>query len=150
MNIRIKTLLPGTIILSKRYNIFKRLWYKLVLKKELPYNYAILFPKETKLIDTFSSKCTDLLLEIKKRYNKGELEVFNNYVKNKYNIKNTADIYNITFKNNSLKELSLMLNVIRPYSFSNIEDIETTNTKIRSKYYVTKLVESEGWEKCIY
>ena len=63
----IKKIKPGDIVLIKRYNVFKRIWYKLRNKK-LQYNYACMSTCDnTVAMDRFCS-----LLALKKPYTRKE------------------------------------------------------------------------------
>ena len=150
MTLKFKTLAPGSMIVSKRYNMFKRLWYK-IRKKELPYNCITLFTETTSILDIYNSKSSDILLTLKKNYSKEELSLLRSLIED---YSQERDITSIDFcKNyNEIHDLSVILNTVRSYSF-NVkmeEDFVVSNTAIRRKYYVSKLAEEKDWDICIY
>ena len=150
MTLKFKTLAPGSMIVSKRYNMFKRLWYK-IRKKELPYNCITLFTDTTSILDIYNSKSSDILLTLKKNYSKEELSLLRSLIED---YSQERDITSIDFcKNyNEIHDLSVILNTVRSYSF-NVkmeEDFVVSNTAIRRKYYVSKLAEEKDWDICIY
>lgn len=150
MTLKFKTVAPGSMIVHKRYNIFKRLWYK-IRKKELPYNCITLFTDTTSIFDSYSSKSSDILLTLKKNYSKEELSLLCSLIED---YSQERDITAIDFCKNykEIHDLSVILNTVRSYSF-NIkmeEDFVVSNTAIRRKYYVSKLAEEKNWDVCIY
>lgn len=150
MTLKFKTIAPGSMIISKHYNIFKRLWYK-IRKKELPYNCITLFTDTTCILDIYNSKSSDILLTLKKNYSKKELSLLHSLTKDYPQERNlpTIDFYK-NYK--EIHDLSVILNTVRSYSF-NIkleEDFVVSNTAIRRKYYVSKLAEEKDWDICIY
>lgn len=150
MTLKFKTLAPGSMIVSKRYNIFKRLWYK-IRKKELPYNCITLFTDTTSILDIYNSKSSDILLTLKKNYSKEELSLLRSLIED---YSQERDITSIDFCKNykEIHDLSVILNTVRSYSF-NVkmeEDFVVSNTAIRRKYYVSKLAEEKDWDICIY
>lgn len=150
MTLKFKTIAPGSMIVSKRYNIFKRLWYK-IRKKELPYNCITLFTDTTSILDIYNSKSSDILLTLKKNYSKEELSRLRALIEAYYQ---ERDITTIDFCKNhkEIHDLSVILNTVRSYSF-NVkmeEDFVVSNTAIRRKYYVSKLAEEKDWDICIY
>lgn len=150
MTLKFKTIAPGSMIVSKRYNIFKRLWYK-IRKKELPYNCITLFTDATSILDIYNSKSSDILLTLKKNYSKEELSLLRALIED---YSQERDITTIDFCKNhkEIHDLSVILNTVRSYSF-NIkmeEDFVVSNTAIRRKYYVSKLAEEKDWDICIY
>lgn len=151
MMIKFKTLTPGSMIVSKRYNIFRRLWSKL-RKKELPYNCITLFTDDTSIIDIYNNKSDEVLMQLKHNYNKRELHLLTKLAEE---YTNSKDIYSITFRNKTmLTELFNILNTVRSNSING--DIETeeffrkTNDKVRSNYYVKRLADEKDWDICIY
>ena len=150
MTLKFKTLAPGSMIVSKRYNIFKRLWYK-IRKKELPYNCITLFTDTTSILDIYNSKSSDILLTLKKNYSKEELSLLHSLIED---YSQERDIAAIDFCKSykEIHDLSVILNTVRSYSF-NVkmeEDFVVSNTAIRRKYYVSKLAEEKDWDICIY
>lgn len=150
MTLKFKTIAPGSMIVSKRYNIFKRLWYK-IRKKELPYNCITLFTDTTSILDIYNSKSSDILLTLKKNYSKEELSLLRALIED---YSQERDITTIDFCKNykEIHDLSVILNTVRSYSF-NVkmeEDFVVSNTAIRRKYYVSKLAEEKDWDICIY
>ena len=150
MTLKFKTLAPGSMIVSKRYNMFKRLWYK-IRKKELPYNCITLFTETTSILDIYNSKSSDILLTLKKNYSKEELSLLRSLIED---YSQERDITSIDFCKNykEIHDLSVILNTVRSYSF-NVkmeEDFVVSNTAIRRKYYVSKLAEEKDWDICIY
>lgn len=150
MTLKFKTIAPGSMIVSKRYNMFKRLWYK-IRKKELPYNCITLFTETTSILDIYNSKSSDILLTLKKNYSKEELSLLHSLIED---YSQERDITSIDFCKNykEIHDLSVILNTVRSYSF-NVkmeEDFVVSNTAIRRKYYVSKLAEEKDWDICIY
>lgn len=150
MTLKFKTIAPGSMIVSKRYNIFKRLWYK-IRKKELPYNCITLFTDTTSILDIYNSKSSDILLTLKKNYSKEELSLLRSLIED---YAQERDIATIDFCKNykEIHDLIVILNTVRSYSF-NVkmeEDFVVSNTAIRRKYYVSKLAEEKDWDICIY
>lgn len=150
MTLKFKTIAPGSMIVSKRYNMFKRLWYK-IRKKELPYNCITLFTETTSILDIYNSKSSDILLTLKKNYSKEELSLLHSLIED---YSQERDIATIDFCKNykEIHDLSIILNTVRSYSF-NVkmeEDFVVSNTAIRRKYYVSKLAEEKDWDICIY
>lgn len=150
MTLKFKTIAPGSMIVSKRYNMFKRLWYK-IRKKELPYNCITLFTETTSILDIYNSKSSDILLTLKKNYSKEELSLLHSLIED---YSQERDIATIDFCKNykEIHDLSVILNTVRSYSF-NVkmeEDFVVSNTAIRRKYYVSKLAEEKDWDICIY
>lgn len=151
MTLNFKTLKPGSMIISKRYNIFKRLWYKL-LKRELPYNRITLFTYNTSVMDVYSEKSTDLLLELKKDYTKDEVSLLTTLL---IDDGKEEDFYTVSFKGEKeINELLTILNTVRSYAIKNIpvskEDLILHDTKLRKYYYVNKLSEEKNWDICLY
>lgn len=150
MTLKFKTIAPGSMIVSKRYNMFKRLWYK-IRKKELPYNCITLFTETTSILDIYNSKSSDILLTLKKNYSKEELSLLHSLIED---YSQERYIATIDFCKNykEIHDLSIILNTVRSYSF-NVkmeEDFVVSNTAIRRKYYVSKLAEEKDWDICIY
>lgn len=150
MTLKFKTVAPGSMVVRKRYNVFKRLWYK-IRKKELPYNCITLFTDTTCIFDSYNSKSSDILLTLKKNYSKEELSLLRSLIED---YSQERDITAIGFCKNykEIHDLSVILNTVRSYSF-NIkmeEDFVVSNTAIRRKYYVSKLAEEKDWDVCIY
>lgn len=150
MTLKFKTIAPGSMIVSKRHNVFKRLWYK-IRKKELPYNCITLFTDTTSILDIYNSKSSDILLTLKKNYSKEELSLLHSLIED---YSQERGITTIDFCKNykEIHDLSVILNTVRSYSF-NVkmeEDFVVSNTAIRRKYYVSKLAEEKDWDICIY
>lgn len=151
MTLNFKTLKPGSMIISKRYNIFKRLWYKL-LNKELPYNQVVLFTYDTCIMDTYSESSTDILLEPKRNYTKDEVNLLTILLLNEGEGENS---YAVKFKGDKeLAKLYTILNTTRSFSINSIpvskKDLILHDTKIRKNYHVKQLAEEKDWYICFY
>lgn len=145
MKIKFKTLRPGSMLIYKQHNIFKKLWYRLC-KKELPYNKVVLFLKEIDIMDTFSSQSPTLLAEPKRPYNKVDLAKLELAV-DKYLLRLDDDeYYSLCFDSNK-SDLIKILNEVRP----NTLDKDAITDLINSKYYnVKRVAEETDWDVCIY
>lgn len=150
MTLKFKTIAPGSMIVSKRHNVFKRLWYK-IRKKELPYNCITLFTDTTSILDIYNSKSSDILLTLKKNYSKEELSLLHSLIED-YSQERGITAIDFCKNYKEIHDLSVILNTVRSYSF-NVkmeEDFVVSNTAIRRKYYVSKLAEEKDWDICIY
>lgn len=145
MTLKFKTLRPGSMLIYKQHNLFKRLWYKL-LKKELPYNKVVLFLKDIDIMDTFSSQSPTLLAELKKPYSKADLIKLESAV-DKYLLRLDDDeFYSIQFSSNKT-DLTKILNAVRPNTLGK----DAITDLINSKYYnVKRIAEETDWDICIY
>lgn len=147
MTLRFKTLKPGSLILSKRYNLFKRLWYKL-RKKGLQYNTITLFTSDVSIFDTYNENSSEMLIELKKNYSKEELACLTSLIEN---YTNERDITAISFKRRADKqELANILNSIRPNSFLIDSSFEKFKKNLYKNYHVKQLAEEKNWDVCIY
>lgn len=147
MTLRFKTLKPGSLIISKRYNIFKRLWYKL-LKKELPYNTITLFTNTTSIFDIYHEDSPEILMELKKDYTKEELKHLTSLIEE---YTEQRDVTAISFKKKKDKEqLAIILNLIRPRSINLDLNTEQFKNVLYKNYYVKRLAEEKKWDVCIY
>ena len=150
MTLKFKTIAPGSMLVSKRHNVFKRLWYK-IRKKELPYNCITLFTDTTSILDIYNSKSSDILLTLKKNYSKEELSLLHSLIED-YSQERGITAIDFCKNYKEIHDLSVILNTVRSYSF-NVkmeEDFIGSNTAIRRKYYVSKLAEEKDWDICIY
>lgn len=151
MTLRFKTIKPGTLIVSKRYNVFKRLWYRM-RKKELPYNCITLFTNTTSVFDTYSEKSTEILMELKKSYTKEELSLLTSLVEEYIK---EHDITAVDFKGiKDMNELMKILNTIRPFSIQLALDgndiFDKNKLTTRKNYYVKRIAEEKKWDICVY
>lgn len=151
MTLRFKTIKPGTLIVSKSYNIFKRLWYRM-RKKELPYNCITLFTNTTSIFDTYSEKSTEILMELKKAYTKEELSLLTSLVEEYIK---EHDITAVDFKGiKDMNELMKILNTIRPFSIQLALDgndiFDKNKLTTRKNYYVKRIAEEKKWDICVY
>ena len=147
MTLRFKTLKPGSLIISKRYNVFKRLWCKL-LKKELPYNTITLFTNTTSIFDIYREDSPEILMELKKDYTKEELKHLTSLIEE---CTEQRDITAISFKKKKDKEqLAVILNLIRPRSINLDLNAEQFKNILYKNYYVKRLAEEKKWDICVY
>lgn len=147
MTLRFKTLKPGSLILSKRYNIFKKLWYK-IFKKYLPLNTITIFVNTTCILDVYRENSPETLLELKKNYSNSELVKLIGMLEE---YTGESDITTISFKNKRDKQwLANTLNSIRPNSISLDSEEETFKKNLYKNYYVKRLAEEKNWDVCIY
>lgn len=149
MTLRFKTLKPGSILIYKKHNLIKQLWYKL-LKKDLKYNKAVLFTDYVTIFDCFSPDSPTLLLAPKKSFSDEECKKLANLVE-EYTAE--EDVYTITFKNKNIREMFTLLGKVRPSSGlkSTTEmDFSEFDSKIRKNYYVKRIAEEQNWDFCIY
>lgn len=145
MKIKFKTLHPGSMLIYKQHNIFKKLWYRL-RKKELPYNKVVLFLKDIDIMDTFPSQSPTLLVELKKPYSKTDIAKLEVAV-DKYLLRlNNEKYYSICFDSNK-EDLVKILNEIRPNTLGK----DAITDLINSRYYnVKRIAEETDWDVCIY
>ena len=147
MTLRFKTLKPGSLILSKRYSLFKRLWYKL-RKKDLQYNTITLFTSNVSIFDTYNENSSETLIELKKNYSKEELARLTSLIEE---YTNERDITVISFKRRADKqELADILNSIRPNSLLIDSSFEKFKKNLYKNYHVKRLAEEKNWDVCIY
>lgn len=145
MKIKFKTLHPGSMLIYKRHNIFKKLWYRL-RKKELPYNKVVLFLKDIDIMDTFSSQSPTLLAELKKPYSKTDIAKLEIAVDKHLLRLNDEEYYSICFDSNK-EDLVKILNEIRPNTLGK----DAITDLINSRYYnVKRIAEETDWDVCIY
>lgn len=143
--IRFKTLKPGSILIYKNYNIFKKLWYRLI-KKDLPYNKAVLFTDYITIFDSFSPNSPTLLLTPKKSFSDEECKKLINLAEE---FTSENDIYAITFKNKDFKEMFTLLSRVRP--LSGMKDVTEKDffefkSKLHKNYYVKRIAEETNWD----
>lgn len=141
MNIQYIVLKPGSIIINKKYNWFKRLWAKL-FKKVLPYNDFIIFGGPCDLVNTFSKKTEAFLIEPKKDYNKKEIKIL-------LNVLDFKDDIAVSPKSSvSVQDLFTAINAIRVNTFpENTKDLQAF---LNSKYYNIKpLADEKNWSEYI-
>ena len=147
MTLRFKTLKPGSLILSKRYSLFKRLWYKL-RKKDLQYNTITLFTSNVSIFDTYNENSSETLIELKKNYSKEELARLTSLIEE---YTNERDVTVISFKRRADKqELADILNSIRPNSLLIDSSFEKFKKNLYKNYHVKRLAEEKKWDVCIY
>lgn len=138
MSIQYVTLNPGSILLQKDYSWVKKFWYKL-RNKELPYNYFTLFGRETAFlhIEEIKNKNNSIILTPKKAYSKKELKNLTSLI---IHSTNNEDDWISSFSA-STKDLFIIINAIRPGTFSNEEtDLAAL---LNSRYYNTKVFPDE-------
>ena len=146
MTLQFKYIKPGTLIIRKKYCLFKRLWYKL-RKKELPYNRAILFLDDTSIMDyyTGTNKPT-LIAEPKKIYSKEDVKILKEAIDD-YSLYIEGD-FAPEFYLGTETELAKVINTVRPNTLqgkSNFTDL------IDSKdYNVKQLAKEKNWDICLY
>ena len=143
MNIRFKTLDPGSMLIYKKHNIFKQLWYKL-LKKELPYNSVVIFVSPIDLMDCFSERSEVLLATPKRKLNHKQTRLLNKAIKDIAQDKEDY-WYGEEFKGEAIDKLITALSVIRPTSNAGIEGIIN-----HPDYNVRKIATETEWNICIY
>ena len=142
MLLRFKTLLPGSLLIEKKHNIFKKLWYKLK-KKELPYNKVTLILKPIEIMDTFSKGSTTMLAEPKRRFNDKETVNLFAATETVFDIKLDDDCYTIT---GDIKDIIASINKTKYLIKGN-----TVSDLLNSKNYYAKLIiEEKNWNFCIY
>lgn len=139
---------PGSILLKKNYNWFKRLWAK-ITKKELPYNYFIIFFEEIDVINRDRSKRLEsALVEPKKQYSKRELRALKVLCDAEDGWKS---IYNSFYNLDGLRvaDLFCAINVVRPNTFE--DGKRELNDFLSSKYYISKRLSDEKiWNEYIF
>lgn len=143
MNIRFKTLNPGSMLIYKKHNIFKQFWYKL-LKKELPYNSVVIFVASIDLMDCFSGNSEVLLATPKRKLNHKETRLLSKAIKEIAQDKEDY-WYGEEFKGNNIYKLITALSNIRPTSNASIEGIIN-----HPDYNVRKIATETDWNICIY
>ena len=145
MNIKFKTLKPGSMLIYKQHNIFKRLLYKL-LKKELPYNKIVMFLNSIDIMDTFPKNSSTLLAIPKRFYNKEDITRLTLAIANSQYL--DADTYSVEFNNNTRCELIEILNSVRKNT-CNVNDTiaDIANNK---NYNVKRIAEETNWDVCLY
>lgn len=144
MNIMFKSVVPGSILVYKQYNIFQRLWAKLT-NKELKYNRAILFPSNIELMNTLSRYSEAVLLEPKKPYNKAEQSVIKLEIEK---LTDESELYTVEFKNKGIHNLVNIVNSTRSKTFSTVTKFDDL---LNNKYYnAESLTEEKCWDIYIY
>ena len=144
MNIMFKSIVPGSILIYKQYNIFQRLWAKLT-NKELKYNRAILFPSNIELMNTLSRYSEAVLLEPKKPYNKAEQSVIKLEIEK---LTDENELYTVEFKNKGIHNLVNIVNSARSKTFSTVTKFDDL---LNNKYYnAESLTEEKCWDIYIY
>lgn len=149
MTLRFKTLKPGSILVYKRHNLFKRLWYKLI-KKDIEYNRAELFTDYITIFDSFSPDSPTLLLEPKKAFSNDECKKLSNLAEE---FTSERNIYSIVFDDKKIREMFAILGKVRPNTgIKNTTEMSFSefDNKIRKNYYVKRLAEEKNWDVCIY
>lgn len=144
MNIMFKSIVPGSILIYKQYNIFQRLWAKLT-NKELKYNRAILFPSNIELMNTLSRYSEAILLEPKKSYNKAEQSIMKLEIEK---LTDENELYTVEFKNKGIHNLVNIVNNTRSKTFSTVTKFDDL---LNNKYYnAESLTEEKCWDIYIY
>ena len=144
MNIMFKSIVPGSILIYKQYNIFQRLWAKLT-NKELKYNRAILFPSNIELMNTLSRYSEAILLEPKKSYNKAEQSIMKLEIEK---LTDENELYTVEFKNKGIHNLVNIVNNTRSKTFSTVTEFDDL---LNNKYYNAEfLTEEKCWDIYIY
>lgn len=111
----------GSVILWKKYNVFKRLWAK-IKGKELPYNRWAMFNAEEEDVYVYGSDLK--LYELIKPYNGKELK------------KLDAAATNVVISDMILEDdLKLIINCIRPNTIPDSTDPENGDWLAGNKYY---------------
>lgn len=144
MNIMFKSIVPGSILIYKQYNIFQRLWAKLT-NKELKYNRAILFLSNIELMNTLSRYSEAILLEPKKSYNKAEQSILKVEIEK---LTDENEPYTVEFKNKGIHNLVNIVNNTRSKTFSTVTEFDDL---LNNKYYnAESLTEEKCWDIYIY
>lgn len=144
MNIMFKSIVPGSILIYKQYNIFQRLWAKLT-NKELKYNRAILFPSNIELVNTLSRYSEAILLKPKKSYNKAEQSIMKLEIEK---LTDENELYTVEFKNKGIHNLVNIVNNTRSKTFSTVTKFDDL---LNNKYYnAESLTEEKCWDIYIY
>lgn len=139
-----KSIVPGSILIYKQYNIFQRLWAKLT-NKELKYNRAILFPSNIELMNTLSRYSEAILLEPKKSYNKAEQSIMKLEIEK---LTDENELYTVEFKNKGIHNLVNIVNNTRSKTFSTVTKFDDL---LNNKYYnAESLTEEKCWDIYIY
>lgn len=133
---------PGSILLQKKYNWFQRIWARFK-KRNLPYNYFLLFGDYAAIADTNSKRSESVLVEPKKEYNKREskqvlsLVITNNKFEDEW--LNSEDI--------CTRDLFTIINTVRPNTVS--EDT-SLGELLNNKYYnIRELANEQNWDEYI-
>lgn len=115
MKIKIKTILvaPGTILCWKEYNIFTRLWNKLI-KRDLPYNKFNVISANTELLTL--DKYNYIAYTPIRRYNKQEIHKL-------------QSIYDSYTTDCDWETVRTVINLVRPNTFDSSSALE------ECKYY---------------
>lgn len=130
MKMKVLLLDPGTVIVWKKYSLFKRLFSKL-FKKELKYNRYTVIQDRTELFTLGTFKDMKVLEPIKK-YSKQEAK--------------RLKIWSGLFSLMDWSELYWVINLIRPNTITNNSTDE--NGLLTSNYY--RLVKNEKLDEYIY
>lgn len=142
MLLRFKTLLPGSLLIEKKHNVFKRLWYKF-RKKELPYNKVTLVLKPIEIMDTFSKSSTTMLAEPKKRFNDREITSLFTITEAVFDTKLDDDCYTIT---GDVEDIITSINRTKHI----IKGSTVTDILNSKNYYAKLIIEEKNWNFCIY
>lgn len=141
MNIQYIVLKPGSIVLNKKYNWFKRFWAKL-FKKVLPYNDFTIFGGPCDLVNTFSKKTEAILVEPKKNYSKKEIKTLLSVLDFKDDVAVSPD------SSVSVQDLFTAINAVRVGTFP--EGTEDLQAFLNSKYYnIKSLADEKTWSEYI-
>lgn len=130
MKMKVLLLDPGTVIVWKKYSLFKQLFSKL-FKKELKYNRYTVIQDRTELFTLGTFKDMKVLEPIKK-YSKQEAK--------------RLKIWSGLFSLMDWSELYWVINLIRPNTITNNSTDE--NGLLTSNYY--RLVKNEKLDEYIY
>lgn len=149
MNIQYITLKPGSILLTKDYNWFKRTWAK-IRGKQLPFNNATLFAEEVDLVNVHGEHSASVVVEPKKVYSAKEIKTLLALVKNATEKKDELDDLMYTYYGSDGDDiLFTIVNVVRPNTFeSNKLELDAF---LNNKYYnVRRLSEEKNWSEYIF
>lgn len=132
---------PGSVVLNKKYNWFKRLWAKL-FRKVLPYNDFTMFGGSCDLVNTFSKKTEAILVEPKKNYSKKEIKIL-------LNILDFGDDVAVSQDTPvSIQDLFAAINAVRVGTFP--EGTKDLQAFLNSKYYnIKSLADEKTWSEYI-
>lgn len=108
---------PGDILLYKRYNLLKELWYQ-IRKKELPFNKFSIWGSPAVIYYSGNENVT--VLTPKRRYNNKEIAKLNKWLQDNF----------VTYKN--LELVIKAANAVRSGTFAENATIEDV---INSSYY---------------
>lgn len=123
MEIKTVNIKPGTILCWKEYNIFTKVWNKL-LRRELPYNKFKVIPFRTEILTI--DKYKTVAYEPIRKYNKQEQDKLNSIICNV----GSCDWNDVAY----------IINMVRPFTFIDPSTIS------ESKYYKKRDLDAESTE----